>query len=132
MTQKIFSNSAAAINYANDNNLRYHAASFSTGFGEEGGYLLLNADFQIVESVIVRDFYDGNTYYEDLGYVANRYLVRCSANGDAIEGADTIEEAINIIAEYEADDKEEGNYCPDFYEVYEVVRDEVVNIAEHI
>jgi hypothetical protein len=63
---------------------------------------------------------------------ANPYLVRCSVNGDAIEGADTIEEAMAIIADYEAEDKEQGNYCPDFYEIYEVVPDEVVNIAEHI
>jgi hypothetical protein len=60
---------------------------------------------------------------------ANPYLIRCAINGDAIEGADTIEEAAAIIAEYEAEDKEQGNYCPDFYEIYEVVRDEVVNIA---
>jgi hypothetical protein len=75
------------------------------------------------------------THYSELHVAsnyANPYLIRCAVNGDAIEGADTIEDAAAIIAEYEAEDKEQGNYCPDFYEIYEVVRDEVVNIAEHI
>lgn len=37
--------------------------------------------------------------------------------GNKIEAFNTIEEALKAIAAYEAEDKKDGTYTPDFYDV---------------
>ena len=37
--------------------------------------------------------------------------------GNIIEHAETLKQAQKIVAEYEADDKKNGTYTPDFYEI---------------
>lgn len=47
-------------------------------------------------------------------------VIRDREAGNIITEVDSWEEGIQLIAEYEAEDKEEGTYTPDFYEVAEI------------
>ena len=55
-----------------------------------------------------------------------RYQTRDRQAGNLIDDFDTLEEARAAIERYEADDKSNGVYEPDFYEVYDAERGEVV------
>ena len=46
------------------------------------------------------------------------YQIRCATNGDVLEDCQTIAQVRSTIRKWEADDKKEGNYEDDFYEVY--------------
>lgn len=54
-----------------------------------------------------------------------RYIVR-SKNGWEIEPCKTLEEALGVIKNFEAEDEYSGTYTPDFYEVYDMVNEEIV------
>ena len=47
----------------------------------------------------------------------NNYIIRDKETGNIIEETATYEEAKKIIIDYENEDKKEGNYTPDFYEI---------------
>lgn len=55
-----------------------------------------------------------------------RYLVEDRESGNAFEEADSLDEALEIIKGYEAEDKEEGTYTEDFYSVRDRLTDEIV------
>ena len=48
------------------------------------------------------------------------WIVRDRETGTRIDIFDTLEEAERALKEYESDDKKEGVYTPDFYEIVEV------------
>ena len=45
------------------------------------------------------------------------YLIISRESGDVIEHSDTVSEAENIIREYETEDKDNGIFSDDFYEI---------------
>lgn len=47
-----------------------------------------------------------------------KYSTRFEINGDIIDDFNTYEEASKAIERYEKEDKLEGNYTPDYYEIY--------------
>jgi len=51
------------------------------------------------------------------------YIIRDREAGNEIEEVETLEEAIKIIKEYEKEDKADGIYTTDFYEVIENKKD---------
>lgn len=55
-----------------------------------------------------------------------RYETRDSIAGNVIDWFDTIEEAKEAIKRYEDEDKRYGYFEPDFYEIYDNVKEEVV------
>ena len=55
-----------------------------------------------------------------------RYIIRDREAGNIIEECDTLEEAVDIIDQYELEDDEEGIYTPNFYEVYDSEKEEVL------
>lgn len=57
-----------------------------------------------------------------------RYIIRDAEAGNLIEKAETMEEALDIIAYYEEEDKTEGTYTPNFYEVVETEAEQVLFI----
>lgn len=54
-----------------------------------------------------------------------RYETRDSIAGNVIDWFDTIEEANEAIQRYEEEDKKDGYFEPDFYEIYDNVKEEV-------
>jgi hypothetical protein len=68
---------------------------------------------------------DNHTYYIDNStneqiiekWVNNIYIIRDREAGNVIAECDTLGAAVNIVAEYEADDIKENNYIPNFYEI---------------
>lgn len=50
-------------------------------------------------------------------------VIRDREAGNIIEEVATVEEGKKVIATYEAKDKEDGIYEPDFYEIAEVQKD---------
>ena len=56
-----------------------------------------------------------------------RFITRDSEAGNIIDEFDTLEEARAAIERYEAEDKQNGDYAPDFYEVYDSEKGEIVN-----
>ena len=54
-----------------------------------------------------------------------RYIIR-SRNGWEIESCETLEDALDVIESFETKDEYEGIYTPDFYEVYDTVKEEIV------
>ena len=48
-----------------------------------------------------------------------KYIIRDTEAGNVIEKAESMAEALEIIACYEEDYKAEGTYTPNFYEVVE-------------
>lgn len=56
-----------------------------------------------------------------------RYIIRDREAGNVIEECDTLEEAVHIISdEYELMDNIKGTYTPNFYEIYDTVKEEVL------
>ena len=58
-----------------------------------------------------------------MGY---KYIIRDREAGNAIEWAETIEEAKEIVKQYEKIDKKDGNYTPNFYEIYNKKTNEII------
>ena len=48
------------------------------------------------------------------------FAIRVRENGDVIDTFDTIEEAKKEIQRYESEDKAEGIYEPNFYEIAQI------------
>ena len=55
-----------------------------------------------------------------------KYLIRQSETGLEIESASTIEEARKIISDYEREDEANGEYEPNYYEIYDTEKEEVI------
>lgn len=55
-----------------------------------------------------------------------RYNVQCRQTGDVFADFDSVEEAWKHIEENEKEDKENGTYTEDFYEVYDNVKEEII------
>lgn len=55
-----------------------------------------------------------------------RYQIRDREAGNYIETVATIREAIKVIRQYEAEDKAEGTYTENFYEIYDTETEEVI------
>lgn len=54
------------------------------------------------------------------------YLIECRTTGIIIDEFPTKEEALQCVEEYEKEDKENGNYSPDFYDVRDLETDELI------
>lgn len=57
-----------------------------------------------------------------------RYVTRESVAGNVIEWFNTIEEAKKAIHKYEEEDKRDGYFEPDFYEIYDNVKEEIIEL----
>lgn len=55
-----------------------------------------------------------------------RYAVRDREAGLTCETCATIEEAREIVREYEEIDRSEGTYTPGFYEIYDLEQEEII------
>ena len=47
------------------------------------------------------------------------FIIRDKESGYVIEEADTYQEALEIVEKYENEDKKNGDYTPDYYEIVE-------------
>lgn len=54
------------------------------------------------------------------------YIIRDREAGNKIAEFSTLEEAIRKLKEYEEDDEKDGTYTPDFYEIYNSEKEEIV------
>lgn len=54
-----------------------------------------------------------------------RYLIR-SRNGWEIESFDALDNALDCINDFESRDIYEDTYTPDFYEVYDTLKEKVI------
>ena len=59
------------------------------------------------------------------------YTIIDNEAGNIIEHAETIEQAQEIIAGYEAADKKDGTYTPNFYAVKKVSNDDQFDFLVH-
>ena len=59
-----------------------------------------------------------------------RYEIRNRENGDSLEYARTIEDAVKIIEEWERCDEKDGTYSPDSYEIFDSFLKEIVDPYE--
>ena len=66
-----------------------------------------------------------NWDYNTLEFHAKRYAIRDREAGNVIDECDHLIEAEDLINQYEYDDKEDGTYEPDFYEIYDWDDEEV-------
>lgn len=46
-----------------------------------------------------------------------KYILQDREAGNFIDAFDSLEEAEKALSEYEEEDKKDGNYTPDFYEI---------------
>lgn len=53
------------------------------------------------------------------------FAIRDCETGHTIEECETLEEARRILCDFEHADREDGVYTPDFYEIYDLAREEV-------
>ena len=88
--------------------------------------------FKISDPAFLRDYFGTCKTVEDVNKVAAEiygslcnYSIRCRETGDEIDRAITLAEAKRIYAEYEADDKKNGIFEKDFYEIYDLVENEI-------
>lgn len=83
---------------------------------EDGEQMTRN--FYVLESVNpdeeAEDHYDGNEVWRP-----SRYVVRDREAGNIFDACDTYEEAESVLKAYEDEDKRDGNYIEDFYEIAE-------------
>lgn len=73
----------------------------------------------------IADVYD-LTYHDDIKAYADsgRYVVRDKEAGNDIETkVKTLDEAENLVAKFEAEDRANGCYEPNFYEIYDAVKE---------
>jgi hypothetical protein len=57
----------------------------------------------------------------------NRFQTRSSESGDVIDEFNSLEVAQQAVESYEEEDRKEGNYTPNFYEVYDFENKKIVN-----
>jgi len=55
-----------------------------------------------------------------------KLAIRSSLSGDVIEEVPTLQEAWDTITKYELEDKADGNYTDNFYEVYDLERNYII------
>lgn len=60
------------------------------------------------------------------GEIAMRYVTRDREAGNVIEGFATVEAAKKALIAYEEQDKKEGTYTEDFYEIYDTENEEIL------
>lgn len=48
------------------------------------------------------------------------YIIRDREGGNPVERVNTLEEAQALLQKYEEEDKKDGTYTADFYEIYDV------------
>lgn len=65
--------------------------------------------------MIIRD-QRGDAYYQEFEEI-NEYIIRDRETGNIIEETASKEKAEEIVRSYEEEDKKDGNYTPDFYEI---------------
>lgn len=53
----------------------------------------------------------------------SRFILRDREAGNVIDSFDTPDEAKNKLIKFEKTDKKEGNYTPDFYEIWDSVEE---------
>ena len=56
-----------------------------------------------------------------------RFIVRDSTAGNVIEDFNSLEEAKKCIELFEIQDKKDGIYVPDFYEIYDAEKEEIIS-----
>lgn len=66
-----------------------------------------------------------NWNYDTLEFSEKRYAVRDRVAGNVFDNCNTITEARELINQFEYDDKEDGNYEEDYYEIYDTDTNEV-------
>ena len=54
------------------------------------------------------------------------YIIRDREAGNKIAEFGTFEKALNALKGFEEDDEKDGTYTPDFYEIYDTVKEEIV------
>lgn len=55
-----------------------------------------------------------------------KFIVRDRMAGNVIEGFDSLKEAQKCIELFEIQDKRECIYTPDFYEIYDAEKEEII------
>lgn len=55
-----------------------------------------------------------------------RYVIRDREAGNIIDERETLEAAKEVLVEYEEQDKADGTYTENFYEIYDTVNEETV------
>lgn len=70
------------------------------------------------------EFLTGSDY--DFAELKERYLTRDREAGNVIECFETLEEARKAVKWYEEQDKNDGTYTADFYEIYDAEKEEIV------
>ena len=83
---------------------------FANGNGQDTKHLNLNE----VSAQVLIDWLQANFIYI--------YGVRCKETGTPIDKGYTEEQAKGLIEKFEELDKGNGNYSPDFYEVYNLLK----------
>lgn len=64
--------------------------------------------------------------FEDQIDEFERYVVRCTENGDEIDTFYSLDNAKGYLKEIEDEDKLNGNFEPNFYEIYDLLTCEAV------
>ena len=61
----------------------------------------------------------------------NRYTLRDAVAGNPFEDFDKLSQAVSQLVAHEIDDKNDGIYTDDFYEIYDNKKEEIINILDH-
>ena len=61
----------------------------------------------------------------------NRYTIRDAVAGNPFEDFDKLSQAVSQLVAHEIDDKNDGIYTDDFYEIYDNKKEEIINILDH-
>lgn len=56
-----------------------------------------------------------------------RFVIRDSEAGNRIDYFDTFEEAFEMLKQYEEEDKKEETYTENFYEIYDLINEKIVD-----
>ena len=60
------------------------------------------------------------------GVINMKYVIRGREAGNKMGLFDTLEEARKVLAEFEEEDRKDGVYVADFYEIYDRENEEIV------
>jgi len=61
----------------------------------------------------------------------NRFTLRDAIAGNPFEDFDKLSQAVSQLVAHEIDDKNDGIYTDDFYEIYDNKKEEIINILDH-
>lgn len=56
-----------------------------------------------------------------------RFIIRDSETGNEIVRANTLQEALDILEQFENEDKDNAIYVEGFYEIYDTENEEIIN-----